>query len=124
MERTFVIIAACVMCLGVAAGAFCSHGLSVYFDAHPDLEPTFETAVRYHLIHGLALLGAAWVATLWPGTLSRIAGYSFLAGILLFSGSLYVLSLTGIRWLGAITPLGGVAFIVGWATMATAAWRS
>jgi uncharacterized membrane protein YgdD (TMEM256/DUF423 family) len=124
MEKTFVIIGSCIMCIGVAAGAFGAHGLSAYFDTHPDLKQTYDTAVRYHLIHGLAIFAAAWLAGLWPGTLTKIAGYSFLAGIFLFSGSLYLLSLTGIRWLGAVTPLGGVAFIVGWALLAIAAWRS
>lgn len=109
------------MFLGVAAGAFGAHGLSSYFERFPDLEGTFETAVRYHLIHGLALFVVAWAAGKWPGTFVNLSGYLFLAGIILFSGSLYLLVLTNTRWLGAITPLGGLAFLAGWLLLAAAA---
>lgn len=112
------------MFLGVAAGAFGTHGLSGYFSQHPDLEGTFDTAVRYHMIHALALLAAAWAVDKWPGTLTHWTGFLFLAGIVIFSGSLYLLVLTRTRWLGAITPLGGVAFLAGWAALFLAAWRS
>ena len=113
-----------MMFLGVAAGAFGAHGLSSYFTRYPDLEGTFDTAVRYHMIHALALLAAAWAAGKWPGTLTTWTGFLFLAGILIFSGSLYLLVFTRMRWLGAITPLGGVAFLSGWAALFLAAWRS
>jgi uncharacterized membrane protein YgdD (TMEM256/DUF423 family) len=79
--------------------------------------------VRYHLLHGLALFAVAWVASRWPGSTVNIAGYLFIAGIVLFSGSLYLLSLTDVSWLGAITPLGGVALVAGWLVLALAVWR-
>jgi uncharacterized membrane protein YgdD (TMEM256/DUF423 family) len=123
MERIFVILGATFMFMGVGAGAFGAHGLSDYFAAHPDLEATFETAVRYHLIHGLALLAVAWAAARWPGRLVNWSGYLLAAGIVIFSGSLYLLSLTGLGWLGAITPLGGFAFLSGWLFLLLAAWR-
>jgi uncharacterized membrane protein YgdD (TMEM256/DUF423 family) len=75
------------------------------------------------MYHALALLAAAWAATRWPGPLTTAAGWLFVAGTLIFSGSLYALSLSGLRWLGAITPLGGIAFIGGWLCLALAAWR-
>jgi uncharacterized membrane protein YgdD (TMEM256/DUF423 family) len=81
----------------------------------------FETGVRYHLVHALALLVAAWAVTRWPGAATTAAGWLFLAGTVLFSGSLYALSLSGLRALGAITPLGGVAFILGWLALVWAA---
>lgn len=112
------------MFLGVAAGAFGAHGLSRYFSVHSGLAATYETAVRYHLIHALALFIAAWAAQRWPGSLSTWAGYLFLAGILIFSGSLYLLVFTRTRWLGAITPIGGVAFLAGWLCLFITAWRS
>jgi uncharacterized membrane protein YgdD (TMEM256/DUF423 family) len=74
----------------------------------------FETGVRYQIYHAFALLAVAWAYAKWPGTATAAAGWCFVAGTLVFSGSLYLLSLTGTRWLGAITPLGGVAFLAGW----------
>ena len=84
----------------------------------------FETAVRYQMYHALALLAVAWAAQRWPGGLTQWAGWLLVAGILIFSGSLYVLVLTGPRWMGAITPIGGVALIAGWACLLLAAVRS
>lgn len=111
--------AACVaMALGVGLGAFGAHGLRDRLA--PDLLAIYETGVRYHLVHGLAAL----VAALAPGGLdprrSRRAGWGFVLGIGLFSGSLYVLALTGVRWLGAVTPLGGVTWIAAWLLLAAA----
>ncbi len=83
----------------------------------------FETAVRYQLVHALALLAVAWAVARWPGSLAVAAGWLFVAGTVLFSGSLYALSLSGVRWLGAITPLGGLAFLAGWACLVWAAVR-
>jgi uncharacterized membrane protein YgdD (TMEM256/DUF423 family) len=107
--------------LGVALGAFGAHTLKTRIGA--DLLEVWETGVRYHLVHALALLAVAWAASRWPGSLTNLAGGLFVAGIVLFSGSLYVLAVSGVRWLGAITPLGGVAFIGGWICLALAAWR-
>ncbi len=121
MERTFVILGAGLMLVGVAAGAFGAHGLASYFDRYPDLASTYDTAVRYHLFHGLALLAVAAATGRWSGPLTHWSGYLLLAGILIFSGSLYLLVLTRWRWLGAVTPIGGVAFLAGWSCLLLAA---
>ena len=112
-----------ILCgLGVILGAFGAHGLRERLT--PEMLVVFETGVRYHLIHGLGLLAIAWAASRWPDTYVNIAGYLFVAGILFFSGSLYVLAMTGIRWLGAITPLGGVCLIIGWGLLAVGVLRA
>lgn len=98
--------------LGVALGAFGAHGLDATLKANERVD-TWETAVLYHLIHAVALL----MVGLLPGA-SRMSALFFLIGVVLFSGSLYVLALSNITWLGAITPLGGVAFLVGWVLLA------
>ncbi|MBI3965622.1 MAG: DUF423 domain-containing protein, partial [Chloroflexi bacterium] len=90
----------------------------------PDMLNTFEVGVRYQMYHALALLAVAWATTRFPSGLTVWAGWLFVAGTLIFSGSLYLLSLTGIRWLGAITPIGGVAFLAGWLCLILAAWRN
>lgn len=108
--------------LGVGLGAFGAHGLRSRLS--PDMLAVFETGVRYHLYHALALIMAALVLGREQFQGSRLvtaSGWLFVAGIVLFSGSLYVLAVTGIRGLGAITPLGGVAFLLGWALLAVAA---
>ena len=108
--------------LGVALGAFGAHGLRARLA--PDALATFETGVRYQMYHALALLAVAFVITRWAGsTLPPLAGWLFVAGTVLFSGSLYLLALTGVRWLGAVTPFGGVAFIAGWACLFVVALR-
>ena len=123
MDRTFAILGAVFMVLGVAAGSFGAHALEGFFDKTPAMESTYRTAVRYHLIHALGLFAVAWAASRWPGSLTNAAGVLIIIGILLFSGSLYLLTLTGMEWLGAITPIGGAAFIGGWIFLAAAAWR-
>lgn len=122
MDRIFFTLGASFALLGVALGAFAAHGLKSRLD--PAMLATFEVGVRYHLYHALALLGAAWAATRWPGAWVNAAGWLFVAGIVVFSGSLYALALTGARWLGAVTPLGGVAFLAGWLCLAWAALKS
>lgn len=107
---------------GVMLGAFGAHTLRDRLTA--DMLAIFETGVRYHFIHALALFVVAWAASRWPGPLVSVAGWLFVAGIVIFSGSLYVLSVSGIRWLGAITPIGGLCMIAGWALLAVAALRS
>lgn len=124
MDKNFVMMGAVLMFLGVGAGAFGAHGLAAYFARFPDLAATYETAVRYHLIHALAILITAWIVTQYSSDFATWAGWLFLVGIILFSGSLYLLVFTQIRWLGAITPLGGVAFLAGWVLIFLAAWRS
>jgi uncharacterized membrane protein YgdD (TMEM256/DUF423 family) len=105
--------------LAVAAGAFAAHGLQGRLDSHA--LATFETGARYHMYHALAIGLAAMGARSRAAITTRIACALFLAGIILFSGSLYLLALTGIPALGYVTPLGGVAFLAGWATLAYAA---
>lgn len=112
MNRFFLVAGAILAGLAVAAGAFGAHGLEGRVS--PDRIETFRTGVTYHMYHALALLFVGWWATQDPGVLTAWAGGCFLAGIALFSGSLYVLVLTDTPWLGAVTPLGGVAFIAGW----------
>ena len=118
MDRVFFALGALSAFIGVALGAFAAHGLKSRLD--PAMLATFEVGVRYHMYHALALLGAGWAATRWPGAWTTASGWLFLAGILIFSGSLYVLALTGARWLGAVTPLGGLAFLAGWLCLAWA----
>lgn len=120
MER-WLVLGAVNAFLAVAAGAFGAHALKARLA--PDLLAIFDTAARYHLSHALALLAVGFLAQHRPGPLVDAAGWSLLAGIALFSGSLYVLALTGTRWLGAVTPLGGVAFLAGWVLFALAAMK-
>ena len=122
MNRVFFAIGALSALLAVAAGAFGAHGLRDVLEARW-LE-TFETGARYQMVHALALLVLAVAAGRDPGGLWTVAAWLFVAGTVLFSGSLYTLSLTGARWLGAVTPFGGVCFLAGWACAAVAALRS
>lgn len=122
MERLFVVVGSVLAGLGVALGAFGAHALKARLA--PELLAVYETAVRYQLVHALALLATAAVHARWPGRLAAAAGWLFALGVLLFSGSLYALVLTGVRGLGAITPLGGLAMICGWMCLAAAAWRA
>ena len=113
MNKLLLLLAAGNGFLAVALGAFGAHALQARLSA--ELMATFQTAVQYHFYHALALLGAAVLSAQSPASaLPRVSGYLFFAGIVLFSGSLYVLALTGARWLGAVTPLGGLAFLAGW----------
>lgn len=116
MANTFLLIGSLAGFLGVAAGAFGAHGLRNRLS--PDMLSVFETAVRYQMYHVFALLmTAAVIGRAGDARLLTIAGWSFFAGVVLFSGSLYALALTGVSGLGAITPLGGLAFLVGWACL-------
>ncbi len=121
MPNLFFALGSGLGLLGVAFGAFGAHSLKSTLT--PEMLETFEVGVRYQMYHSLGLLGAAWAASQWQHHLTTTAGWCFFAGILIFSGSLYILSLTGIRWLGAITPIGGLAFIVGWGCLTVAAIR-
>jgi uncharacterized membrane protein YgdD (TMEM256/DUF423 family) len=120
-DRLFLLAGAISGFLGVGAGAFGAHGLRARLT--PELLSVFETAVRYQMYHALALIAASWVASRWPGTLAGASGWLFVAGTVVFSGSLYALALSGMRWLGAVTPLGGVCFLAGWLCLAAAALR-
>ncbi len=104
MDRIFFITGAGSAFFAVVLGAFAAHGLKSRLT--PEMFAIFEVGVRYHLYHALALFAVAWASTRWPGTTISAAGWLFVAGTVIFSGSLYLLSLTGLRWLGAITPIG------------------
>jgi uncharacterized membrane protein YgdD (TMEM256/DUF423 family) len=119
--RLFVVLGALSALLSVAAGAFAAHGLRQRLS--PEQLTIFETAARYEMYHALGLLAVAGAAGRWPGAAVVSAGALFVVGTVLFSGSLYLLALTGTRWLGAITPFGGLAFLAGWAALAWAALR-
>ena len=119
MDRLFATLGSLSAFVAVAAGAFGAHALRARLQ--PDLLAVFETGARYQMYHALALLAVAWAVTRWPGPWPARAGWLFVAGTVLFSGSLYALALSGVRWLGAVTPLGGVAFLAGWLCLALAA---
>jgi uncharacterized membrane protein YgdD (TMEM256/DUF423 family) len=121
MERFFLAAGSISAFLAVALGAFGAHGLKDRLSS--EMVNIFEVGVRYHMYHALALLAVAWASARWPGSGINAAGWLFIAGTIIFSGSLYLLSLTGIRWLGAITPIGGAAFLLGWLLLAWGAWR-
>jgi len=121
MSRVFFAVGGALALVGVAAGAFASHGLEGRLSA--DALATFETGVRYQMYHALALLAVAWLVDRGVGG-GMVAGWAFTLGTVVFSGSLYVLVLTGQRWMGAVTPLGGVAFLVGWVALAMAFFRA
>lgn len=121
MLRGFLMLAAFFGFTGVALGAFAAHGLKNRLSA--DYLAIFHTGVTYQLVHALALFGVALLAAHLPGRLVMWAGVAFAVGILLFSGSLYVLTMTGISKLGIITPFGGLAFLLGWLLLGLAAWR-
>jgi uncharacterized membrane protein YgdD (TMEM256/DUF423 family) len=121
MPKLFILLAAMNGFLAVSLGAFAAHGLSSRLSEQ--MLTTFQTGVQYHMYHALALIGVGILSLHYPGSAPlRSSGLLFLAGIVIFSGSLYVLALSGIRWLGAITPVGGVAFLAAWAMLAWFAW--
>jgi uncharacterized membrane protein YgdD (TMEM256/DUF423 family) len=122
MDRLFFSLGAASALLSVAAGAFGAHALRSRLS--PEYLAVFETAARYQMYHALGLVAVAWAVSRWPGGMAQAAGWFFVTGTVLFSGSLYALALTGARWLGAVTPLGGVAFLAGWLCLLLSARRS
>ncbi len=122
MIRPYLVLAALFGFSGVALGAFAAHGLKNRLSV--DYLAIFQTAVHYQLIHALALFGVALLALQLPSRLLAWAGGLFILGTVLFSGSLYLLTLTGVGKLGIVTPLGGTAFLAGWACLALAGWRA
>ena len=115
MDRFFFTAGAIAAFIAVALGAFGAHSLKTKISA--DLLDIFEVGVRYQMYHALALFAVAWAIARWPEANLSAAGWCFIIGIVIFSGSLYLLSFTGIRWFGAITPIGGLAFLAGWAIL-------
>ncbi|MGH7581481.1 MAG: DUF423 domain-containing protein [Gemmatimonadales bacterium] len=122
MDRLLFALGSLSALISIGAGAFGAHALRARLT--PELLAAFETGARYQMYHALGLLAAAWAVARWPGPWPVRAGWLFLAGTVLFSGSLYALALSGVRWLGAITPLGGVAFLAGWACLAIAGFTA
>ena len=123
MAKIFITLAALSGMLAVVFGAFGAHALKSRLDDYG--LGIFETAVQYHFYHSLALLAVGIIALTQPDTtLLRSSGWLFLSGMFVFSGSLYILSLSGVRWWGAVTPLGGLALIAGWACLAASAWTT
>ena len=123
IARTFLVIGALACMLAVLLGAFGTHALRARLS--PDLLAVYHTGVQYHFWHALGLLAVALALAQFPAAPGlKWAGWLMLAGIVVFSGSLYLLAITGLRWLGAITPIGGTAFILAWALFAVAVWRA
>ena len=119
MDRTFLLVGAVLGFLGVALGAFGAHALRSRLS--PEMLAVFETGVRYHVYHAIAIILVGLIAARLDGWLIRAAGWCFAAGVVLFSGSLYALAISGITVFGAITPIGGLAFLLGWALLVVAA---
>lgn len=121
MTRLFFALGALAAFLAVAAGAFGAHALEARLA--PDRLDTFRLGAQYQMYHALGLLAVAWATTRWPGGATTAAGWLFVAGIVIFAGTLYGLGLGGPRWLGAITPVGGLSFLAGWLLLVWAAAR-
>ena len=121
VARPFFLLGAGFAFLAVTLGAFGSHSLKAVLA--PELLAVFETGVRYQMYHALALFAVGWAAHQYPQASFHIAGWLFVAGIIAFSGSLYVMALSGVRWLGAITPLGGLCFLAGLGVFAWQVWK-
>ena len=121
MVNRILVMGACAALIGVAAGAFGAHGLRPILSEK--MMTVFETGVRYHLVHALAMLIAGLSAHWFSHRIFVWAGWSFLLGLLLFSGSLYTLALSDIRGLGILTPFGGLAFLIGWGFLAWGYWK-
>lgn len=122
MARPILMSGALMALLGVAIGAFGAHGLKPFLSEQ--MLTVFETGVRYHLIHALGILSAGLSLVYVPLRQFRWAGWAFFLGIMLFSGSLYVMSLSGVRGLGMLTPFGGLCFLVGWGLLARGYWKA
>lgn len=121
MDRTFFGIGCISAFVAIGAGAFGAHALRGRLS--PEMLAVFETGARYQMYQALGLIATAWAHTRWPGSATRAAGWLFVAGTVVFSGSLYALGLSGVRVLGAITPIGGAAQLAAWAFLAIAALR-
>jgi len=122
MNKLFFICGTISGFLSVAFGAFGAHALKARLA--PEMLATFEVGARYQMYHAFALLATAWACDKWPGKFATWSGWLFISGTIFFSGSLYILTLTGQRWLGAVTPLGGMAFLAGWICLMLAAFQA
>lgn len=119
MGQIFIVTSSLLGFLGVALGAFGAHALKQRLS--PEMLDIFETGARYHLIHAAVLLGIGILARQMDGTSLKVSGFAMIFGIIVFSGSLYALAISGVRIFGAITPIGGLGFLVGWAALALSA---
>lgn len=116
MDKTFFALGCALAGLGVIAGAFGAHALRDHLS--PERLVTYETAVRYQMYHAFALIATAWAVNRWPASAAVTAGWFFVAGIVIFSGTVYALAFGSPRWLGAVTPIGGLSLIIGWVVLA------
>ena len=121
MGKTIIMTAAVFLTLAVALGAFGAHGLKSHLSA--EMMGTYKTGIEYHFYHALGLLLVGVLAFYQPGVYLKWSAIFLVSGIILFSGSLYILAVSGIKWLGAITPLGGLSFIIGWILLFVAFWK-
>lgn len=121
MSKTILMTASVLLALAVALGAFGAHGLKSQLSS--DMMQTYKTGVEYHFYHALGLLLIGILAVSFPSEMIKWSAILLTAGIILFSGSLYVLAVSGIKWLGAITPIGGLSFIAGWILLFLAVWK-
>ena len=121
-SRTWVIIASILGLTGVALGAFGAHGLEATLEANNRAD-TFETAARYHMYHALALFAVAWLSIQYTTKWVSYAGFFLTIGVIVFSGSLYILAIADIGFMGAIAPVGGASLIIGWGCMGLAAYH-
>jgi len=121
MSRIIITVASVMLALAVAIGAFGAHGLKAHLT--PEMLQTYKTGVEYHFYHALGLLLVGVLSVSMPSNLLNWSTFLLALGIILFSGSLYVLAISGIKWLGAITPLGGLSFIAGWIFLFLAVWK-
>ena len=122
MIRRFILIGAIFGFIGVAIGAFGAHGLADTLETNGRTD-TFQTASEYQMYHALAILMVGWLSTQVNHKLVQWAGYFFTAGVLIFSGSLYVLAIFDLGFMGAIAPIGGTSLLAGWACLVWIAWR-
>lgn len=121
MERVFFSLGSLSALIAVALGAFAAHGLKARLA--PELLGAFEVGVRYQMYHALAMFAASRAAARWPRSTATLAGTFFLIGVIVFSGTCYALAVGAPRWLGAVTPLGGLALLIGWGLLAWSAVR-
>jgi uncharacterized membrane protein YgdD (TMEM256/DUF423 family) len=122
MERVFFVLGALSAFIGVAAGAFGAHGLKDRISG--EMLTVFEIGVRYQMYHAFALMAVGWAQARCPSSIITTGGWLFVFGTILFSGSLYLLSVIEVGWLGAVTPFGGSAFLAGWVCLAWGVWRA
>jgi uncharacterized membrane protein YgdD (TMEM256/DUF423 family) len=120
--KAWILAAGIIGLLGVGAGAFGTHTLRPTLEAGGRMD-TYETAVQYMLVHAPALLGAVWLRERYDGRWTRLAGWCFIVGVLLFSGSLFLLAVFELRFMGAVAPFGGASLLAGWLSLVLGAWQ-